>query len=274
MLNLQDLKDIKKRLRIINKTIVFSPLTKAAIKKLEKKLNVVFPEYLVNYWILFGFEQNLCDCFFQAENDFIEHNKEMHASESMRNYLMVGDRYGEDFWLIRLDDANDRRIYQWEDDEITETQHTFDSFIQDADKYRSSINFAPEEETIDESQWPQIWSVQFLICTPNEAEIYKAIPLTRLGEWELSEEHKSDSSPEYIAYSHTAKAQLDGKEIILTRFTPYLNPDVAYSFDWKELVDFHKTNSKIKEWFAAVESKIESSTLIHFAYLDPAEYPL
>ncbi|RGE39601.1 SMI1/KNR4 family protein [Comamonas testosteroni] len=274
MLNLQDLKDIKKRLRIINKSIVFSPLTKAAIKKLEKQLNVVFPEYLVNYLSLFGFEQNLCDCFFQAENDFIAHNQEMHESEYMRNYLMVGDRYGEDFWLIRLDDANDRRIYHWEDDEIIETEHTFDSFIQDADKYRSSANFAPEEESIDEGQWPQIWSVQFSICTTNEAEIYAAIPLTRTSEWELSEEHKSDSNPKNTAYTHTAKALLDGKEIVLTRFTPGLNPSISYSFDWKELVDSQKTNSKIKEWSAALESKVESFILIHYAYLDPAEYSL
>ena len=272
MLNLQDLKDIKKRLRTINKAIVFSPLTKAAIKKLEKQLNVVFPDYLVNYLSLFGFEQNLCDCFFQAESDFLAHNKEMHASEYMRNYLMVGDKYGEDFWLIRLDDANDRRIYNWEDDEIIETENTFDSFIQDADKYRSSTNFAPEEETIDESQWPQIWSVQFSICTTNEAEIYEAIPLIRTSEWELSEEHKNDSNPQDTAYTHTAKALLDGKEILFTRFTPGLNPSISYSFDWKELVDSQKTNSKIKEWSAALESKVESFILIHYAYLDPAEY--
>jgi len=249
--------DIKQQLETFKDKVFYYGLTETEVKDIEQKIGKSFPIYFREFLKVFGVRQDFVFGLLSREIDFIERNSYL-PTEIKKSFILIGDNGGEDFWLLNLENQNDTNLYEWQhwlDGEVVKLGHNFETLI------KESISKLSNKEIRSETNDKKSWCVQFAIPTDNEQNIYKTIPLTQIGDWELKE-----VSPAQVHCFETM-AKLEDKIIKLTRqeYEGWDKP--TYYFNLKEPVNQYGKQSLIKEIDSKLKMAFPKYKLIDYGIL-------
>jgi len=240
---------IQEQLQDLDNQVFYSGLSEIEIQELQDNLQKKFPSYYYTFLQIFGFQQDFVEGLFINKALFLEHNQSMEDSDELRNYLMIGDNSGEDFWMIRTDDETDLTLYNWIDDEIEETGLTFADLIQHALEMRTDKN------TFWETNENKYWNVQFEMKTTNENLLFDILGLVKKSNWKVIDEEISCSSMEVM--SHDTLATILRKENTHTKIP-------TYTLSWSEPLLEIKNQAQIKNWENLLSKNLIDYTLSDF----------
>jgi len=114
--------------------VVISPLNEVEVNSIETILDRRLPEYYREFLLSIGLKQDVIWGLNDRISDFKPLDDFLPNGEAEK-FFRFGNNGGEDYWLLRNDDPNDRTIYEYDyycDYEIKSLKKTFDDLLRDA----------------------------------------------------------------------------------------------------------------------------------------------
>ncbi|MDN5215081.1 SMI1/KNR4 family protein [Fulvivirgaceae bacterium BMA12] len=254
-----------KKLKDFGSKVTISPLTEVEVTRIETILNRKLPGYYREFLLKVGLKQDVVWGLIERIEDFDPLEDFLPEGESKR-FFRFGHNGGEDYWLLRNDDPNDKTIYEYDyygDYEIKSLNKTFDDLLDEA----SQQLVENQDKLVDNSR--KVWAVQFSIATNDENEIIDALK-DEFGCILSKGIENTEVSPAGVICSE-GKIELHRREILLKK-QEYKDWETAlYYFDWRESVSEMNTNSLIKRIEKQLKTNGLKVTLIDYGIMDSTE---
>ena len=242
--------------------VVINPLSKEEIEIIQSKFKKRIPNYFIDFLKKIGVKQDLV----WGLNEGINRFEDLGDFLPSENYFRFGDNGGEDYWLLKFDNEEDRTIYEYDyycDFEIKSLKKTFDDLLFEAleDKIKRFENLASNDL--------KDWCVQFSIETGSgkflEKELGKYVNVKLIKEPEFVE-----TSPAGVK-CYEGKIEIEGKEVLLKKQTYKGWSSPSLYFNWQESVEKMKKNSTIKKLDKALSDCVFKHTLIDYGIMNREE---
>ncbi|BDD08609.1 hypothetical protein FUAX_10410 [Fulvitalea axinellae] len=252
----------RQRLKEFDSKVVISPLSEIEVSKIESILERKLPEYYREFLLNIGLKQDVIWGINDRVSDFNPLTNFLPNGES-KNYFRFGHNGGEDYWLLRSDDPNDRTIYEYDyycNFEIKSLNKTFDDLLDEAIQNLE----ANQDDLTENSQ--KIWAVQFSIDTDNVDLIIESLK-EDFGCEIIKEIEKTEVSSAGVICSEGV-ILINGVELPISKQEYSGWNTASFSFDWNESVIEMNENSLINR----IENKLKSAglkvTLIDYGIMD------
>ncbi|MDR0193970.1 MAG: SMI1/KNR4 family protein [Myroides sp.] len=239
--------------------LFYKPLTQEEVTELESSISNVLPQYYREFLLHFGIYQDLVDGLFTDKEEWIEQNGYLYEAE--QNYVMIGDNGGEDFWLLRTDDVQDRKVYNLVDDEIEETGFTFDDFL------ARCLNDLKDDSFIQLNNKQKVLRAHLSVSTDQEIELIDNLGIELIENWEQEVpnfEDMSDYLKDQKITIYTINAKLNDSLISIRKECNQMTNTTVYTFDYTETLSVLRTNSKMALYKSIVEQKFSHSSFNFF----------
>lgn len=250
-------KDLLQQLAPYRDMVYYYGLTEQEVSAIEREIGQRFPGYFREFLKTFGVRQDLVFGLFKKEKDFAT-QKEYLPKNLKKNYVLIGDNGGEDYWLLNACDETDTNVYQWQHwaaGKVIALGFDFGALLQ------KSISALADTSVARIPNSKKSWCVQFSIPTGDEQRIYSTIPLMLLENWALKEVTPAD------VYCYEAKARVADISVTLKRneYAGWTSP--SYYFDLQEPVSHFGQPSLIKELDGKLRNAFPKYTLIDYGIL-------
>ncbi|MEK6493292.1 SMI1/KNR4 family protein [Myroides odoratimimus] len=236
--------------------LFYRSLKEEEVAELETKISKPLPPYYKEFLLHFGFYQDLIKGLFINKNEWIEQNG--YLGEVEENYVMIGDNGGEDFWLLRTDDTDDRTVYNWVDDEIEETGFTFDDLLE------RCLNNLKDDSLFKLSNDKKALRIHFILHPEQENKLSEVLGIEYTGEW-IEDIPNFEDLRDYLKDRqlsvYNINATLNGQSIEIRKEYNHKTNKAVYTFDYYEPLSALRENSKIDVYQALVTEYFNSSSL-------------
>jgi len=209
--------------------VFLCPLTSKEIGELEKIYQRKFPEFYRYFLSRIGIRQDFVWGLLGRKFDF----KNISEFISSTDYFQIGDNGGEDYWLLKFDEEDDKSVYDFDyycNSEINKI-NTFDTILIDA--------FEDVKTNYDKRLYnsQKGWHVEFSTNTSSTKFLEKELGKT-LDVKVIKEPLKvvGDSGKDHY---EVGIIQINGEKVELKKWID----DRSLSFNWKEPVENMKSNS-------------------------------
>lgn len=250
------------KLKKFESKVTITPLEEFEVLNIESILNRKLPLYYREFLLKIGLKQDAIWGLNDSVSDFDPLHDFLPSGQSM-NFFRFGHNGGEDYWLLRNDDSNDRTIYEYEyygDGMIKSLGRTFDDLLEE------SILLLTESHERLTANSEKVWSVQFSIDTDDINLIIES--LRHEFDCNLSKDmEKTEVSPAGVICSEGG-ITLQGVEISIRKQEYKTWETASYYFDWREPVDIMKEDSIIKRMEKRLKDDGLKVTLIDYGILD------
>ncbi|MDR2223888.1 MAG: SMI1/KNR4 family protein [Flavobacteriaceae bacterium] len=235
--------------------LFYKPLTQEEVAELESGISNTLPLYYREFLLNFGIYQDLLPGLFLSKEEWIEQNGYLYEAE--QNYVMIGDNGGEDFWLLRTDDVQDRKVYNWVDDEIEETGFTFDDFL-----YRC-LNNLKDDSFIQLNNKEKVLRAHLSVSTNQESELIDNLGIELIENWE-EEVPNFEDMRDYLKDQqitvYTINAKLNDSLVSIKKECNQKLNKTVYTFDYTETLSVLRANSKMAVYQSIVEEQFSNSS--------------
>lgn len=249
------------KIKCFDQKVAISPLDEIEVIKIESILDRKLPKYYREFLLNVGLKQDVVWGLNDRIEDFDPLENFLPNGES-KKFFRFGHNGGEDYWLLRNDDPNDRMIYEYDfycDFEIKSLSKTFDDLLDEAIQQLSNN----KDKLTDNSQ--KVWAVQFSIDTNYDSEIIGV----------LNEEFDCSLKKEICLTEVTAEGvkcsegimSLNGIEISIKKQECSDWETASFYFDWKESISDMNENSLIKRIERRLNSEGLKVTLIDYGIM-------
>lgn len=238
--------------------VFICPADDLEIKKIEEVYGRNLPKYYRYFLSRVGIRQD----FIRGLHATRSRYKDISDFISSRDYFQIGNNGGDDYWLLKFDDENNRTIYEYDyycNGEILSTTKSFDSIIIDAFE-DVKLNYDKKAKNTE-----KVWCVEFSINTGSPSFLVKE--LGKDLEVKLLKEPKKILKDGEIEFEN-GLLEIEGKEVELKKWV-YSNPSL--SFNWKEPVLEMREESVIKKIDLALENCLFSHKLVQYGILKNKE---
>lgn len=235
--------------------LFYKPLTQDEVAELEASISNVLPQYYKKFLLHFGIYQDLIYGLFANKEEWIEQNGYLYEAE--QNYVMIGDNGGEDFWLLRTDDIQDRKVYNWVDDEIEETGFTFDDFL------ARCLNNLKDDSFIQLHNNEKVLRAHLSVSTNQESELIDSLGIELIENW-VEDVPNFEDMKDYLKDQqisiYTINAKLNDSLISIKKECNQMTNTTVYTFDYTETLSVLRTNSKMALYKSIVEGQFSHSS--------------
>ena len=241
--------------------VVINPLSRGEVEEIQSKFSKKIPQYFIEFLEKIGLKQDLV----WGVNDGINRFEDLSTFLQSDNYFRFGDNGGEDYWLLKFDDENDKTIYEYDyycDGVIKSLDKTFDDLLLEGledkkQRFESLISNGLKD-----------WCVQFSIGTGSgkflvaQLREHLDIPIEIIKEPEYTE------TSEAGVKCYEGKISIAGKEIRLGKQIIKGAGSSDLYFSWQESIHDMKNNSLIKKLDHALSKCVFKHVLIDYGILD------
>jgi hypothetical protein len=246
---------ILKDLEPFKDKILISPLSVGEVDLIQSKFNKKLPEYFKEFLLKIGLKQDLIWGINEGVNRF-EDLREFLESE---DYFRFGDNGGEDYWLLKFEDENNRIIYEFDyynSMEIRSLNKTFDDLlVAGIEEIKKKYDDLDSNEIKD-------WCVQFSVKTGSgkflEKELGKYLTVKLINEPVFVEE----SSAGVKCFEGEIEIEGQIKKLKKQSYEGWSNSSLY--FNWQESVKQMQENSLIKKIDGALSNCVFKHTLIDY----------
>lgn len=235
--------------------LFYKPLTQDEVAELEASISNVLPQYYKEFLLHFGIYQDLIYGLFANKEEWIEQNGYLYEAE--QNYVMIGDNGGEDFWLLRTDDTQDRKVYNWVDDEIEETGFTFDDFL------ARCLNNLKDDSFIQLNNNEKVLRAHLSVSTDQESELIDRLGIELIENW-VEDVPNFEDMRDYLRDQkitiYTINAKLNDSLISIKKECNQMTNRTVYTFDYTETLSVLRANSKMALYKSIVEEQFSHSS--------------
>ncbi|MDR0228443.1 MAG: SMI1/KNR4 family protein [Flavobacteriaceae bacterium] len=235
--------------------LFYKSLTEQEVISLEAEASCTLPQYYREFLLHFGFYQDLISGLFTTKEEWLEQNGYLHEAEE--NYVMIGDNGGEDFWLLRTDDVQDRKVYNWVDDEVEETGLTFDDLL------AKCLRDVADDDLIKLTNNKKVLRAHLSVSTDQESELIDKLGIEFIENWEEDVpnfEDMRDYLKDQQITIYTTNAKLNGSLISIKKECSQKTNRTVYTFDYTETLSVLRTNSKMALYKSIVEEQFNNSS--------------
>jgi len=251
---LQELKSYKDK-------VVISPLSKEEVEIIQAKFKKEIPGYFKDFLLKIGLRQDL---IWGLSEQIIDLGDFLPSED----YFRFGDNGGEDYWLLKFEDENDRTIYEYDfycNYEIISLNKTFDELLfEGLEDIKKRYDDLPLNDKKD-------WCVQFSINTGSGRFLVTQLkdkldfPIELIKEPEFTETSTAGVKCYEGIISINGKRVRLGKQIIKGMGSPTLY------FDWQESIKDMQENSFIKKLDQALSNCVFKHSLCDYGILNREE---
>ncbi|MCT4639499.1 MAG: SMI1/KNR4 family protein [Bacteroidales bacterium] len=253
---------ILKDLEPFKDKILISPLSVGEVDLIQSKFNKKLPEYFKEFLLKIGLKQDLIWGINEGVNRF-QDLREFLESE---DYFRFGDNGGEDYWLLKFEDENNRMIYEldhYNSMEIRSLNKTFDDLlVAGIEEIKKKYDDLDSNEIKD-------WCVQFSVETGSgkflEKELGKYLTVKLINKPVFVEE----SSAGVKCYEGEIEIEGQIKKLKEQSYEGWSNSSLY--FNWQESVKQMQENSLIKKIDGALSNCVFKHTLIDYGILNRDE---
>lgn len=242
--------------------VVINPLSDEEIGIIQSKFKKRIPKYFVEFLSKIGLKQD----FIFGINDGVNRFEDLSEFIQSGNYFRFGDNGGEDYWLLKFEDENDRTIYEYDfycDFEIISVGKTFDELLLEGLEYVKSRYEKLASNNLKD------WCVQFSVETGSgkllESELGKHIKANLIKEPEYVETSPADVK------CYEGVIEIEGKKLLLKKQTYKGWNSPSLYFNWQEPVEEMKNSSIIKKIDKALSNCALKHVLIDYGIMNREE---
>ncbi len=248
-------------LKPYNDKVVITPLSDEEIDQIQGKFSRKLPTYYIEFLKKIGLKQDLI----WGLNDGIDRFADLSEFLPSEDYFRFGDNGGEDYWLLKFDDENDRTIYEYDyycDGIIKCLEKTFDDLLIEG---LEDIKHRYEQLTPNNAK---DWCVQFSARTGSGK--FLVAQLTEHFDLPI----KIIKEPTHVETSaagvkcYEGIIEIDGKEVPLTKQVIKGAGSSNLYFNWKESIQEMQHNSTIKKIDKALSKCKFKHVLIDYGILN------
>lgn len=250
---------ILEKLKPYEDKVVVSPLSNEEISIIKSKFKKRIPNYFIEFLQKIGLKQDLIF----GINDGVNRFEDLSEFIQSENYFRFGDNGGEDYWLLKFEDENDRTIYEYDyycDFEIKSLEKTFDELLIES---LEDVKSRYEELTPNSAK---DWCVQFNVETGSgkflEKELGKYVEVRLIKELEYVE-----TSPANVK-CYEGEIEIEGKRLLLKKQTYKGWNSPSLYFNWQESVEEMKNNSIIKKIDKALSTCVFKHVLTDYGIIN------
>jgi hypothetical protein len=255
---------ILEELKLYEDKVVISPLSNEEIEIIQSKFKKRMPKYFIEFLQKIGLKQDLV----WGLNDGIGKFEDLEHFLPSENYFKFGDNGGEDYWLLKFEDENDRTIYEYDyycDNEIKSSGKTFDDLLFEAlEDKRTRYENLPLNTEKD-------WCVQFSIGTGSGKFLVSQLKDKLNIPFKVIKEPTFKETSEAGIKCYEGIVSIDGKEIPLGKQVIKGIGSADLYFNWQERIEEMKNNSIIKQIDKALSKCVFNHILIDYGILNRKE---
>ena len=235
------MKTLNKILEGINpylEKVVLNPMSNAEIEIIQAKFKRKIPKYYIEFLQKIGLKQDLVKGLFDSVNQFEDINDYLSSDK----YFRIGDNGGEDYWLLKFEDEENRTIYEfdyYQDFEIKSLGINFDELLLQGFENLKRRSNNSESNNLKE------WRVQFILKTEDieslVAEINKHLRINLIEIPKFISKNTSGVS------CYEGSIEIENDRVVLYRSSFDGWPTSRYSFNWSESIVNMKNDSTIRK---------------------------
>jgi len=238
---------------------VITPLNESEIEQIERTLGKELPLFFKEYLRKIGLKQDVVWGVLEQVQDF-DRLDDFLPEGTTSQFFRFGHNGGEDYWLLRYDEEQERAIYEYDyynQFEIVKLDKTFDDLLWEAKE--KLIKNTPKTNAQKE------WCVQFSVNTGSGKFLVNQLKSSLTIE--LIREPKYVDTSEAGVKTFEGMLRIEGKDIALHKQIIQGDGSSSLYFDLEETVEVMQTDSLIKKIDEALEKSILKHVLIDYGIL-------
>ncbi|MCO7724123.1 SMI1/KNR4 family protein [Myroides odoratimimus] len=239
--------------------LFYKALKEKEVVELESSISRSLPPYYREFLLTIGIYQDVIEGLFINKNEWIEQNG--YLGEVEENYVMIGDNGGEEFWLLRTDDTDDRTVYNWVDDEIEETGFAFEDLLE------RCLNNLKDDSLCKLSNDKKALRINFVLRPEQENKLSEVLGIEYTGEW-IEDIPNFEDLRDYLKDQqlsvYNIHAKLNGQSIEIRKEYSDKTKEAVYTFGYNESLSVLRENSKIEEYQTLIKEQFRNSSVSVF----------